>query len=77
MLLMILINWKILPLLMIVKKNVRNFQHVSFGPIITTKIVAIVGVKMEIIFLSSPVNQLLLAHMDPGIANPKVGRIFA
>ena len=70
MLLMILINWKILPLLMIVKKNVRNFQHVSFGPIITTKIVAIVGVKMEIIFLSSPVNQLLLAHMDPGIANP-------
>ena len=55
--------WKKFPLLMLVKKNVRNLNIVNFGPLITTTIMAIVIVMLSLILLQilKPVNQHLCA----------------
>ena len=46
-----ILYWKKFPLLMLVKKNVRNLNIVNFGPLITTTIMAIVIVMLSLILL--------------------------
>ena len=58
-----ILYWKKFPLLMLVKKNVRNLNIVNFGPLITTTIMAIVIVMLSLVLLQilKPVNQHLCA----------------
>ena len=68
-------HWKELPLLIIVKKDVRKNQIVNFGPLITTVTLAFVTFKaMMLLQILSPVRQQIFAFVGPSFV--KVGKIF-